>query len=131
MPNHIVYVLENLQGDLYIGSTTSIEHRLLQHNQGKTRTTKYAAPYWEVIHTWDCDSEETARTWEFWLHRLSHCDILSAILDCAFVDYAIVAQWRDHKWPTEFSNGLKKAPANDPLPELKPLSLSYRTDALR
>ena len=45
-----VYVLKSLKnGRLYTGSTNNLERRLLEHNSGQTRYTKYAGPF-ELIY---------------------------------------------------------------------------------
>ena len=46
-----VYVLRSLRtGRYYAGSTENVPARLLQHNVGKSPSTRAAAP-WELLHT--------------------------------------------------------------------------------
>ncbi|MEK9158121.1 MAG: GIY-YIG nuclease family protein, partial [Patescibacteria group bacterium] len=46
---HYVYVLENKDKELYIGYTENIEKRLLEHNQGRNKSTKLGRP-WHVVY---------------------------------------------------------------------------------
>ena len=47
--NWYVYVLQNKDGKWYIGSTRDLKKRILNHNSGKSRSTKYGIP-WKVIY---------------------------------------------------------------------------------
>ena len=40
-----VYVLRNLRGQLYIGSTNNLRRRIDEHNSGKTQTTRMLGPF--------------------------------------------------------------------------------------
>ena len=45
-----VYVLQSeMDGRLYVGMSSNIEKRLLDHNAGRTKSTKGFRP-WKVIH---------------------------------------------------------------------------------
>jgi putative endonuclease len=44
-----VYVLQNKRQRWYIGSTRNLQKRILQHNSGKNKSTKYGVP-WKVIY---------------------------------------------------------------------------------
>ncbi len=51
-----VYFLKSLKNnDLYIGSTKSVEKRLVEHNNGKTKSTKFYRP-WKLL---GCEAFET------------------------------------------------------------------------
>ena len=43
------YVLQNKDGNWYIGSTKDLQKRILNHNSGKTKSTKSGIP-WKVIY---------------------------------------------------------------------------------
>ena len=43
---HTVYVLQSLKdNNFYIGCTSNLEKRLLEHNKGGVRSTKYRKPF--------------------------------------------------------------------------------------
>ena len=44
-----VYVLKNNLSKWYIGSTTEIRKRILQHNTGSNKSTKYGRP-WKIVY---------------------------------------------------------------------------------
>ena len=44
-----VYVLQNKEGHWYIGSTKDLQKRILRHNSGKNKSTKYGFP-WRIIY---------------------------------------------------------------------------------
>ncbi len=48
-----VYVLQNKQGKLYTGATSDIQKRILEHNSGKNKSTKYGGP-WKLIYCEIC-----------------------------------------------------------------------------
>ena len=47
--NWYVYVLQNKHKHRYIGSTNNLRKRILQHNSGKNKSTKYGVP-WKLIY---------------------------------------------------------------------------------
>ncbi len=48
--DYFVYVLESeLDGRLYKGQTSDIEKRLIEHNSGKTKSTKGYKP-WKLVY---------------------------------------------------------------------------------
>lgn len=43
---HITYILKSLKSEwYYIGHTSNIENRLLEHNSGRVRSTKFYQPF--------------------------------------------------------------------------------------
>ena len=44
-----VYLLQNKQRHWYIGSTKDLRKRILNHNTGKNKSTKYGIP-WKIIY---------------------------------------------------------------------------------
>jgi putative endonuclease len=47
----------------YVGSTNSLERRLLEHNSGKAKSTKSLAPY-KLVYTKKFETERDAREYE-------------------------------------------------------------------
>ncbi|MDI3548031.1 MAG: putative endonuclease [Halanaerobiales bacterium] len=45
---YYVYVLKNEEGKMYIGYTSNLRKRVVNHNQGKTKSTK--GHQWELIY---------------------------------------------------------------------------------
>ena len=49
--SHYVYILYSLKSDrYYVGCTSDIANRLLQHNSGRNQSTKHGLP-WELKYT--------------------------------------------------------------------------------
>ena len=46
---YYVYVLQNKYQRWHIGSTGDLQKRILEHNSGKSKSTKYGVP-WKVIY---------------------------------------------------------------------------------
>lgn len=56
-----VYILQNVStGRFYIGSTNDIERRLVEHQKGKTRTTRVLGTY-TLVYKEQYDSIDEAR----------------------------------------------------------------------
>ena len=68
-----VYILENPQGRRYIGCTTDLEKRLLDHNAGVSTWTRHRGP-WTLIWSQTCDSLSEARKLENQLKRQGRGD---------------------------------------------------------
>ncbi len=50
---YFVYILKSQKSSkYYIGQTTNIKRRLLQHNNGKSKSTKSGIP-WELVYSED------------------------------------------------------------------------------
>ncbi|MFC2080247.1 GIY-YIG nuclease family protein [Bacteroidota bacterium] len=67
MADYVVYALESEQdGRIYVGMTTNMEKRLLEHNSGITKSTKGFRP-WKLIFTEEAKSRVQAREREkYW-----------------------------------------------------------------
>ncbi len=52
-----------MQTKSYVDMSDNIERRLIEHNTGKTKTTKYGGP-WKVLHFEKLESIEEARNRE-------------------------------------------------------------------
>jgi putative endonuclease len=63
-----VYVIQNAEGRFYIGMTTDLEQRLVDHNSGVSKWTKYRCP-WKLIWSQQCASVGEARKLENKLKR--------------------------------------------------------------
>jgi len=59
---YFVYVLKNPEGQLYIGFTTNLEKRVLQHQQDEGGWTRHRGP-WRLVHyeTFTDQAEATRR----------------------------------------------------------------------
>ncbi len=42
---HFVYILQNQNGDQYVGHTSDLNDRLVQHNEGSVLSTKHKRPW--------------------------------------------------------------------------------------
>ena len=59
-----VYLIKSKKdGKLYNGSTNDLKRRILEHNQGSNRSTKYRGPF-ELVYYEAYKSEEDARARE-------------------------------------------------------------------
>ena len=63
-----VYILCNLEGKFYIGISSAVHRRLVQHNEGGSKWTKQKGP-WRVIWQSEILSYSDARTLENKLKR--------------------------------------------------------------
>ena len=55
-----VYILKSIKNSrFYIGHTADLRKRLIEHNSGKTRSTKAYAP-WEIVYTEDFGTKSEA-----------------------------------------------------------------------
>ena len=61
-----VYVLQNNQGKWYIGSTKDLRKRILRHNSGKNKSTRYSGP-WKLIYYESPLNKKDARAREKYL----------------------------------------------------------------
>lgn len=61
-----VYVLQNKHRHWYIGSTKDLRKRILRHNSGKIKSTKYRVP-WKLIYCEISLNKEDARAREKYL----------------------------------------------------------------
>lgn len=60
----VVYILRSTKRRwFYVGSTSSIERRVIEHNSGKTKSTKSYAPL-ELVYQKSFETEREARNYE-------------------------------------------------------------------
>ena len=45
-----IYILKNINGNIYIGQTNNLIGRLKRHNSGLTKSTKFGLP-WKIIYS--------------------------------------------------------------------------------
>ena len=65
-PFWYVYVLQNEHRRWYIGSTKDLRKRILKHNSGKNKSTKYGIP-WKLIYCEISINQKDARARERYL----------------------------------------------------------------
>ena len=61
-----VYVLKNENDKLYIGYTSDLKKRLIEHNQGLNFSTKHSLP-WKIIYYEACLNQTDAKRREQYL----------------------------------------------------------------
>ena len=77
---YLVYILESEKnGRYYIGFSRDIETRLLRHNQGKVKATKYIRPL-RVVYTEGYESAAEARKRERYLKSLKSRTALQTLI---------------------------------------------------
>ena len=86
---YYVYILKSVQQEVfYKGLTTDIDRRLIEHNSGKTQSTKFIRPF-ELIHVGLCSELKSARKLEKYFKSGSGREIISEIYaDVAELVYA-------------------------------------------
>ncbi|MBI2595577.1 GIY-YIG nuclease family protein [Candidatus Daviesbacteria bacterium] len=81
----IVYILRSLvNGRFYIGSTNDLERRFGEHNLGKSKATKFTAPF-ELVFRQEYDSLNKARRVENKLKKFKSKIILEKIINDSFI----------------------------------------------
>ena len=89
---YYVYILENVKGRHYIGTTTEPSRRLTEHNSGSTRSTRPFGP-WKLIYKEDFDSRQDACKREWYLkHAKGYKEKLRIIKNFGGVESNV---WRD------------------------------------
>ena len=59
--NHCIYIIYSIKSDrYYIGCTSDIEARIIQHNSGRNTSTKFGLP-WQLKYTEPFESLSEAR----------------------------------------------------------------------
>ena len=82
----IVYIIKSiLNGRYYIGSTNDLERRLIEHNNGKTKSIKFSRPY-KLVFKQGYASLNDARTIEIKLKKLKSRVIIERIIREGFIN---------------------------------------------
>lgn len=69
-----VYLLRSLKdGDIYVGYSNDLRRRLLEHNTGKSRSTRHRAPFELVYYeAYKAQSDAKWREWQLKRHAQAH-----------------------------------------------------------
>ncbi len=90
MPVYYVYLLENKEGKIYIGSTRDLPQRLEKHNSNNYQNwTKNKGP-WIIIYSEKYDDKRVALVREKYLKSLKAGQRIKKILN---ISHSGVAQW--------------------------------------
>ncbi len=64
---YFVYIIYSVSFErYYVGISLNVENRLIEHNKGRTKSTKAFRP-WKIIHVEEYESRELARNREVYL----------------------------------------------------------------
>jgi putative endonuclease len=75
-----VYILQSLKNmRYYIGSTENVDSRLIMHNNGKVKATKFLTP-WTLKFFQPCSNITVAKQLEYALKKLKRRDIIEGII---------------------------------------------------
>jgi putative endonuclease len=75
-----VYIIQSLKnGRYYIGSTTDIERRLMEHNLGKSKYTSELLP-WKLVFSQNYNNLLMARKIEYWLKKQKDVDFIRRLI---------------------------------------------------
>ncbi len=75
-----VYILQSLKnGQYYIGFSRNPNKRLLEHNAGQVKATRYKRP-WKLVFCQKFTSSQQARKIEYKLKKLKRHDYLDKII---------------------------------------------------
>ena len=78
---YYLYILKsNKDGKYYIGSTSDIERRLIEHNSGRSRYTKNKGPF-ELAHKETYNTNSEAKKREFYLKSLKSRKAIEKIIN--------------------------------------------------
>jgi putative endonuclease len=67
METYTVYALQSsVDGRIYVGFSSNVDKRLIEHNSGKTKSTKGFRP-WTLIYTIEVEGRENAGKKEVYL----------------------------------------------------------------
>jgi putative endonuclease len=76
-----VYILKSLKNNrFYIGSTTDIQRRLIEHNSGRSKYTSFTRPF-ELIFSQKFDSITTAKKIEFKIKQFKSKKVIIKIIE--------------------------------------------------
>jgi putative endonuclease len=78
---HYVYILRSLRnGRYYVGSSSDPERRLVAHNAGEVRATRYLLP-WETVYREQHPDGRSARQREYQIKRMKSRKYIDGLID--------------------------------------------------
>lgn len=80
MKGFVYILLSKKNGRFYIGSTNNFERRLIEHNSGEVKATKYLRP-WSLIFKQEYEDLADARKIEYKLKKYKSKIILEKIIE--------------------------------------------------
>ncbi|HAZ29094.1 MAG TPA: hypothetical protein DCY48_04985 [Candidatus Magasanikbacteria bacterium] len=67
-----IYLLQSLNGKhRYLGVTSDLQSRLIEHTRGSTQTTRDKGP-WRLLQCWHFDSLQRAKQIEYKIKKMKH-----------------------------------------------------------
>ena len=72
------YVIENLEGKLYIGQSNNLEARLIRHNNNRVKSTKNKGP-WKIIFSQQFQTRKESVNFEAYLKSLKKADYVKKV----------------------------------------------------
>jgi putative endonuclease len=84
---YTVYILQSkLNGRFYIGHTSNIKKRLLEHNSGLTYSTRNYIP-WDLVYKKDFNSKGFAQHIELKIKRMKSRKFIEKLINDEIEDY--------------------------------------------
>lgn len=85
-----VYILKSLKnGRYYVGSTSNLKRRIVEHNSGKSKYTSLSFPY-ELKFSQEYESLAFARKAEYWLKRQKDRNFLERIINEGIIEKSFI-----------------------------------------
>jgi len=75
-----VYILRLNNGQYYLGSTSDLDKRLIEHNSGKTKGIRYKLPATLIFHQ-EFETIEQARQTEYKIKKMKSRKIIERIIE--------------------------------------------------
>jgi putative endonuclease len=82
MPSHLYILFSEKIKKYYIGSTTDIERRIIDHNRGKEKFTKTGMP-WVIVYTEIFEDLIDARRRELYIKKQKSRKFIEALISSA------------------------------------------------
>jgi putative endonuclease len=82
-----VYFLKSLKnGRFYIGSTTNLERRILEHNSGRSTYTSFSKPF-EIVFSQKFNSITTAKKIEYKIKQFKSKKVIINIIESGEIKF--------------------------------------------